>query len=218
MTMLDTSRVAFERAFQALGGQSPEPAAFERLCAAYSEPHRHYHTLEHVLSCLAWLDWTWSLAARPHEVLLAIWYHDAVYEPLASDNEARSAARARLDLEAAGVTQEAIARVEALVMATREHALGGGDAALLVDIDLAILGSQPADFERFEAQVRREYSSISSELYALGRASVLTQLAAREPLYATAFLQSELGPRARLNLTRAVTAWNMRAAANVPPA
>lgn len=208
-----TNGERFERAWQAVGADEGAQLALERLQAAYAQPHRHYHTLEHIEACLAWLDWTWSSAQRPHEILLALWYHDAVYDPLASDNEAQSVTLMRSDLRAAGAALDAIERVATLIMATREHSVlaGSQDAALLVDIDLSILGAAPEMFERFERAIRAEYAAIEPRLYAAGRAAVLKRLAARSPLYATNLIDTELSAQARLNLQSAVAHWEREA-------
>lgn len=197
----------FARAIQELGATQVPDQGFQALLAAYAEPQRHYHTLEHVEACLAWLDWTWASAERPHEVQLALFYHDAVYEPLSPDNEARSAELMRRDLIPAGAPQGAVERIAQMILATREHSAGAGDAALLMDIDLAILGAPEPVFERFERDVRAEYAAVPQPLYAQGRAAALRKLAARAPLYRNELLASELSDRAKLNLARAIARW-----------
>ena len=208
-----TSAERFERAWHAVGAGEGAQRALQRLQAAYAQPHRHYHTLEHIEACLAWLDWTWASAQRPHEILLALWYHDAVYDPLASDNEAQSVTLMRSDLRAADAALDAIERVAALIMATREHSASASspDAALLVDIDLSILGAAPETFQRFERAIRAEYAAIEPRLYANGRAGVLKRLAARSPLYATELINSELSAQAMRNLQGAVERWEREA-------
>ncbi len=182
-------------------------ALFAELEKAYGEAHRHYHTLEHVAQCLAWLDWCWGLAERPQELGLALWFHDCVYDPARNDNEARSAAVARQRLAAWGAPAEVLARIEALILATAGHAASEGDVGLLLDIDLAILGAEPRAFARFEAQVREEYRAVPEPAYALGRARVLRGLCARTPFYSTPFLRAELEERAQANLERALRHW-----------
>ena len=67
--------------------------------AAYSEPHRHYHDRRHIQQCLALLDEVPELMESERRVLTwAIWWHDAIYDPRASDNEARSAELAKREL------------------------------------------------------------------------------------------------------------------------
>jgi predicted metal-dependent HD superfamily phosphohydrolase len=196
-------RARFSSAFAELGLAVPEQA-FERVLAAYAEPHRRYHTLAHIEHCLGWLDWAWASARHPYEVALALWYHDVVYDPARSDNEAQSAAVLRAELMRAGASEPVIARSEALIMATREHHASEGDAALVVDIDLAILGAENAVFAAFERNVRVEYAAYDDATYARGRARVLESLLAKSPLYVTPLFAAELASAARINLTQAV--------------
>jgi predicted metal-dependent HD superfamily phosphohydrolase len=196
---------ALARSLDALGARSKAvPTIRAELERAYTEPQRHYHTLDHVEQCLAWLDWCWALAAEPHELAIALWFHDAIYDPRSAANEARSAAYARTSLMVAGVPEARIERIEAMIVATGEHASAEADLGLLVDIDLAILGASPEAFARFEQQIRAEYAHVSSADYARGRSQVLRQLGARDPLYVTPFMRGELEDQARRNLHQAL--------------
>ena len=65
----------------------------------YAEPHRAYHTQAHVDAMLAGLQELGEMIVHPAAVELAIWYHDAVYDPAAADNEARSADLLRAELD-----------------------------------------------------------------------------------------------------------------------
>jgi len=81
--------------------QADNPAlerVYDDLVERYSEPHRHYHDLRHVSRCLMELDEARSQADNPFEVELAIWFHDAVYDPRRSDNEEASARYAKKTL------------------------------------------------------------------------------------------------------------------------
>src|SRR5687767_3464338 len=78
------------------------PGWYEKLTAAYAEPHRHYHNQQHIAECLAEFDQARHLARDPVAVELALWFHDAVYDPKAADNEEQSAALAKRCLSEAG--------------------------------------------------------------------------------------------------------------------
>jgi predicted metal-dependent HD superfamily phosphohydrolase len=195
-------------AWTGVGATTPPAPIFAQLSAAYAAPGRHYHTLAHVARCLAWLDWSSALAAHRHEVALALWFHDAVYEPAARDNEARSGAWARRELEAAGASPEAVRRIEHSILATAAHGPLGGDAALVCDIDLSILGAEAEEFAAFEAAVRAEYAAFDDASYARGRARVLASFLARPAVYVTSLFHAELEVRARHNLTAAVRRWS----------
>lgn len=185
-----------------------DDAVLERLLASYAAPGRHYHTLQHLAECLALFDQVARLAEHPGEAAIALWFHDAVYVPQARDNEARSAARACDALAAAGAGQAMIAHVSALVMATAHHeATADRDARLVIDIDLAILGAEPARFAQYEQQVRAEYSAVPASLYRHKRGELLARLLARPAIYSTPELHARLEAQARRNLGRVIASW-----------
>lgn len=197
----------WDAAWQMLGIAVPDEALFDRLLAAYAEPQRHYHTLQHLGECLDWLDRTRDAAGRPAEVALALWFHDAVYDVHAHDNEARSADWAREALLSAGVAADTAERVHALVTATKHDAVPSGrDAVLLVDIDLSILGATPARFAEYEAQIRREYAHVPPDQFAPRRREILQRFLARDPLFQTEALRSACESQARRNLRSAIDA------------
>lgn len=195
---------SWQRAWAALGATGDGAAVRDALLAAYREPARHYHTLQHLRECIERFAACRDLAARPGEVEIALWFHDAVYDVRRHDNERRSADRARAAL--AGSAADVVARVDALVMATRHGAAtpAGSDEELLVDIDLAILAAEPARFAEYEAQIRREYAHVAEARFRARRGAVLAGFLARDPIYRTARLRAELEARARTNLALAI--------------
>jgi predicted metal-dependent HD superfamily phosphohydrolase len=197
---------SWQRLWQELGAQVVNGGLFNQLVQAYSERHRHYHTLQHLRECLLHFDAASGLARRPAEVELAIWFHDAVYDPLRSDNEERSADWARSSVIAAGCDAVVAERVHALVMATKTHEApaADGDAALLLDVDLAILGASPTRFDAYEQQVRAEYARVPQEQFRERRAAVLRGFLRRPRIYATAAFHDALEQGARENLARSI--------------
>lgn len=176
----------------------------DALAARYTEPHRRYHTLEHIGEVLSGIDELLA-AGEPAEdacaIELAAWFHDAVYEPEAGDNEARSAQLAIEMLGEAGVGADRLERVSDLVLATEHHVPGGPDGAVLVDADLAVLGSDRQRYLRYAADVRDEYAAYDDDRYRQGRATVLRGLLDRPLLYHTATMRTWRGQRARENLS-----------------
>lgn len=194
---------SWSRTWQALGAPTPS-GLMEQLLARYAEPHRRYHSQQHVHECLAHLSPALHLAEHPGEVEIALWFHDAVYELKAQDNEAQSAQWAVRELMAAGLAAEVRERVAALIMATQHAALpASGDAQLLVDVDLAILGATPGRFAEYERQIREEYAWVPGWIFRRKRRAVLRQFLDREPLYATAHFRERLEVAARRNLAQA---------------
>jgi predicted metal-dependent HD superfamily phosphohydrolase len=176
-----------------------------KLIAAYEEPQRQYHTLQHLTECFTLLAPNLHIAEYPAEVEVALWFHDAIYDIKAQDNEARSANWATKELSAAQVSQESIQRVEQLIMATCHAALPDGqDQKLLVDIDLAILGAPRHRFLEYEAQVRKEYQWVPDILFRQKRREILKQFLARDPIYNTPEIQQAIESQARENLAYSV--------------
>ena len=202
--MTDPLRTHWTGAWRALGTEPPA-GLLERLLAAYAEPQRHYHGLQHLAECMAHFGRERAAAAHPAEVALALFFHDAVYDVHAHDNEARSADWAREALRQAGAGDEAAQRVHALVMATCHDAQPeGADAQLLVDIDLAILGAPPPRFAEYEQQIRREYAHVPPEVFEPRRRAILGRFLARDPLYLTPGLRARCEAQARSNLRGAL--------------
>src|SRR5688572_16576013 len=133
------------------GNPASAQRPFDRLTARYAEPHRHYHTLDHIACCLRELDVDLG-AAAPHDksaVEMAIWFHDAVYDPKAKDNEARSAELASTVLNVGGFGDAFIEKVSDLVMATAHvEAPADYDAQVLADMAPSILGENGNCFDQ----------------------------------------------------------------------
>lgn len=172
----------------------------------YSEPHRAYHTLHHIAECLALLEQTQALAQSSQAVELAIWFHDAIYNPRKSDNEERSAQWARRELRRAGASLDLQEHVSAMIMVTRHDAEPETtDEMLMSDIDLAILGAGPARFDEYEKQVRTEYRHVPTQLFRVGRRKILSGFLERERIYYTEWFRSRREAQARVNLQRSLT-------------
>lgn len=192
-------------AWSSLGRPAPVRLRAE-LMAAWSEPHRHYHDQRHLRECLAlWARWR-EHSVRPGEVAVALWFHDAIYDPRAESNELNSAAWATRSLIRAGLDSESAQRVHDLVMATRHHdQVPGADAQLLVDIDLSILGSPPERFEQYDQDVRKEYGWVPGFRYRHLRARVLQRFLDRPRLYHGEQAVALLEAQARINLAAALS-------------
>jgi predicted metal-dependent HD superfamily phosphohydrolase len=196
---------SWRRAWQDAGVAQADEGLHGRLIAHWSEPHRRYHTLQHLGECLTQLGDVHQLTERRGEVALGLWFHDAFYDPCRDDNELRSADWARASMLEAGIGIEAADRVHALIMETRHKAAPqGADAQLLVDIDLSILGAPAPRFDESDVQVRAEYAHVPEPSYRQGRRAILQSFLARPRLYSTDHFHSRLEQRARENLRRAL--------------
>ena len=192
-------------AWQYLRLPAPAPDVLASLLARWSEPHRKYHTLRHLRECLELFEQVRAQAEHPGEVAIALWFHDAAYDTGRHDNEAASAARAKEALLAAGADAAVADRVHALIMATRHsEAPSTPDAKLLVDIDLAILGAEPARFDEYERQIRDEYGFVPEAVFRDKRAEILRGFLARPALFSTPACADRFDAPARASLARAI--------------
>lgn len=195
----------WRNAWAGLGIRRAPEGVFHELLARYREAHRAYHTREHLEECLALLHGVGGRCDHPEEVAMALWFHDAIYEPRRSDNEAASASWLAAVCAGAGLDTLRIERMHGLVMATRHTAqVGQPDAQMLVDIDLAILGAPAERFDAYEAQIRREYHWVPSLIYRAKRASVLKGFLRRSTIYATPLFQERFEKQARTNIARSL--------------
>lgn len=184
---------------------APDAEVFHRLIAAYSEPHRKYHTLQHLDECFAKLDELRTEAKHPEEVEFALWFHDAIYDTRRQDNEARSADWARAAARAENVPGAVAERIHRLVMATRHDAAPEGpDEKVLVDVDLSILGAEPTRFDEYEAQIREEYAWVPGIVFRAKRREILKGILARAAIFNTGKFVEAYEARARTNLERSL--------------
>lgn len=204
----------FTAAVGAAGGSAPAAdveAAGMDLLRRWSEPHRGYHDVEHLTEVLGRLD---ELADHgvpvPVEAYLGAWFHDAVHEGRAGDDERESAELAARELAALGVPDDVAGRVAGLVLVTAGHRVPPGDeaAAALCDADLAVLAADAERYARYVAGVRREYPGVDDATFAAGRAAVLRDLLDRPALFSTAVGRERWEARARRNVALELAALN----------
>ena len=180
-------------------------ATFEAVLRGWLEPHRRYHGLDHLRDCLARLDEAPATAEVRDLAEAALWYHDVVYRPGASDNEALSAKLARDALLSTGALPEQAEEVARLVRLTDHTAPAEDDlGALVCDVDLSILGRSAGEYEEYEHRIREEYRHVPEPLYRAGRARVLAGLLRRHPLFRSDHFRQRFEGQARLNLRRSL--------------
>jgi predicted metal-dependent HD superfamily phosphohydrolase len=193
------------------------------LVTLYNEPHRHYHNLEHIMHCLRELDsipvnpWVKAepdvavgLTADQRAIIeAAIWFHDAVYDPKARTgrNEAAS-----IDLMyRSNLTDVPLSTVEELIAATVSHQIPADEPpasemllGYFLDIDCAILGRPPAEYDEYARKIRLEYAWVPHPNYAEGRRRVLLNFLSRPRIYFTDHFAKQYEEQARLNLSKEI--------------
>ena len=173
------------------------------LLRAYREPQRRYHTLAHIRHCLTMFEQCKPLLQNPDALEIAIWFHDAVFEPGCPDNEARSAALyQRLSDDAHPPAFRAL--VERLIMATLHdgNSLDDSDAQYMVDIDLSSFGLTWEEFLRDSQQLREESPQLEDAVFYRRQGEFQTNLLARSRFYHSDFFYQRYEKNARENLAR----------------
>ena len=174
---------------------------YEMVRTLYETPRRAYHNLDHIAACLFVFDQVRGLAEDPDAVEAALWLHHAVYFPEKFDNEEQSAFVGRTVLGLIGAPAWFVGEVEGNLLATRHSGEPArGDAALTADIDIAVLGADAGEYERYRRAVYEEFSFADEELFVRGRLAFLERQLEKWRIFWTPYFFRELESRARANL------------------
>lgn len=140
------------------------------LLAQYSGNNRHYHNEQHIVAMLDGFDTLKTKFKYPLAALLAIFFHDVIYDAAKHDNEAQSAKKMK-DLLSGIVDSEILAAAAYSIAATNKHIVTPNtDTNLILDLDMAILGQPWAVYERYASNVMQEYLPVyGEEAYRQGR-------------------------------------------------
>ncbi len=187
-----------------------DEALLDRIRDLHAGPDRGYHGWSHPLALLDLFEDVRTQLSDPLAVQCAILLHDAIYEPRAGDNEARSAVLATEMLD--GIVPPAtLTRTVRLIEATAKHTIPDGlpaeeraDMAIFLDMDLAILAAPAAEFDAYEAGVRHEYREVPEAAFRAGRAAILEGFLARDLLYLSPWGRDAFEAKARANLARSI--------------
>ncbi|HEY4497078.1 MAG TPA: metal-dependent phosphohydrolase [Candidatus Paceibacterota bacterium] len=195
---------------KSLGVNDARGEIFNDLVARYSEPHRRYHTLEHIVNMLREFAKVKAHASYPKAVEFAIWFHDAIYDTRREDNEQASAKLAVEAVKKLGITNGVFGdifspKVYELVLTTEYKRLpGDADEDLLADLDLATLASDPEIFDENMKKIREEYSWLSDEQFKWGRIMFMRNMLSRPRIYSSPRTREKYDARARANLERSI--------------
>ena len=205
MVQVDSLEARFRLLWVKLGAQSDSEEIFHEIVKRYTEPKRFYHNLNHINSCLQLLDQYSYCADNPSLLETAIWFHDIICNTHRNDNEEKSAEYAAKRLSAAGVNEESITKICDLITATKHiQVLNSKDTALLLDIDLSILGKPEKEFNRYKDQIREEYNWVPPDRYREVRTEILQRFLSRKQIYQTKCLRERFEEQARKNLKESI--------------
>lgn len=183
-----------------------QAAMWNELVGRHAEAQRHYHTLTHVEALVATLMKHEESLQSPAQVLMAAFFHDAIYDPRVTGNEAQSANLAAGFLMETEIEEAFVTSVRGLIFATAGHMqkVATGDAAWFLDADLQILGASAEDYDDYAAAIRREYDFVPEADYRAGRSAILQSFLDAPQIYRTSTMREKLEDRARMNLTREI--------------
>jgi predicted metal-dependent HD superfamily phosphohydrolase len=176
--------------------------ALADLEAAYADPPRAYHNLNHIAECLDLLDQI--PADHDPSIELAIWYHDAIYDPFSKSNEQDAAdfmRRAATDLGVAADVIESAARL--ILITANHHQASAPDEQIIADIDLSILASPAPAYDRYARAIREEYKEVDEPTYRLARKAFLRSLLDPPSIFHTPWAHTrKYDQRAKANITQ----------------
>ncbi len=188
------------------GAEFDEAHAFDELVGLYHEAHRCYHTMSHVEHCLMQMDAGAKAMGGNDAVEMALWYHDAIYDPRSSDNEQRSAELFKKRARAV-VTDDFCETVCRLIdVTTHKNSPVTDDEKFVVDVDLSGFGLPWQAFNDDSTRVRREYLHLSDEQFVDGQRRFLQSLLDRKSVYSTDFFRERYETVARANIARQLAA------------
>ena len=196
----------------------------ERLLQAWEQPHRAYHHSGHLSQMLTDLDRLYAhrtQGSTPLPLVLAAWFHDAVYEGAPGEDERRSEQLASTSLEplvtAGLLTGHELQMVSLLVRATATHELPKSvdlpagyepaDIQFFLDADMAILAADSARYRRYLRGVRSEYSHFDDEAFRAGRTTFLRSILGRERIFLSEQALQLWEEPARANLQAELSEW-----------
>lgn len=177
------------------------PEEFHKIVQRYSESRRYYHNLDHLNRIFILCD---QMKIEDPDIILAIFYHDIIYNPILGDNERKSAAFAGKSLERVGFNRERTERIGEMILATRDHLEGEYDRAteLLLDLDISILGAEIDEYEMYSDGVRREYSWVPDDRFRRNRGKFLHGIFEAEHIFRTEKFRKRFEKKARENVSR----------------
>ncbi len=205
-----TSNLTFARRWQEFllrlhaGNVSRERTEIGReLATRYAEPHRRYHTITHILQCLHEFHEISQMAEHPAELEMAIFFHDAVYNAKAMDNEEQSARLASEAGEKMNLPQESIERIVRLIEGTKIGKVPATpDERLMEDIDYSILGQPESVYDAYVQGVRAEYHWVSQDMFGAKRGNFLRGLLEKDSIYYTGHFGKKYNKTAKENIRK----------------
>lgn len=142
---------------------------FSELKKRYQEPHRKFHTLEHVKDLLKKSEIFYLKFEERQILTLAIFYHDAIYDIHRSDNEEKSASLLRSCGPYLNLPEEIVESASKLIQDTQAINLFNA-------LDYSILASNENLYEDYKSKIYEEYQVIPRTIFTTKRIEILSSL------------------------------------------
>jgi predicted metal-dependent HD superfamily phosphohydrolase len=176
---------------------------WDYIVKSYNNKKRHYHNLNHLENMLGQILLVKQSIHNWHAVLFALYYHDAVYNSLKSNNEEESALVAKKIMEKLQVPSETILLATNLILATKQHLKNDdNDINYFTDADLSILGQPWETYVQYTKQIRKEYAIYPNFMYNPGRKKVLLHFNNMDCIFKTGFFFNNYEITAKQNIAK----------------
>lgn len=176
------------------------PRQLSRLTDLYTEPFRVYHNLEHITILFQLASAHGVRLSVPQQ--LAIWYHDAIYIPMAgAESELKSANFMKSELQAnCWLSNNLVERAYNMIIATKTHRSYDHETQIVLDLDLAGLGFDSETYYSNVCKIRTEYSHLSDDVWRSNRIIFLKNMLGRDHIFYTAWGRDYYEKTARRNM------------------
>lgn len=175
---------------------------YRDLYRRYSESHRKYHDFSHIRHCIAQLDEIADQLQDPDAVELALWFHDAIYDVRAQDNEYQSAILFDQLIGQYLPKERARKIYEHIMVTVHPSRPEDQDAKFVVDIDLSSFGVEWEEFERDSDALREESGHLSDSEFARGKIRFLQKMLEHSNFYLTDYFRERFEVQALSNIQR----------------
>jgi predicted metal-dependent HD superfamily phosphohydrolase len=183
----------------------------------YDQKHRYYHNIKHINNCLKrvkeYRRETKTESDCDNLLNFAILTHDIIHHPGSTGDEINSAFVAKAFVQQLGTRifrdmepQDIVNELESMIYVTshvvaphsphREHC----SEAIIADCDLYVLGSPPETFEKYEANIRKEYKYLRDSYYNNRRIKFLEQIINKPNIFWTEYFRDTYEQQARTNI------------------
>lgn len=188
-------------------GLWPDWREFRLLRSIYQGPNRHYHTWQHIYET--------CLFVRKHYgfqplVVLALFYHDVVYDVTSKNNEEESAIVWETYAALRGLNRHTslkVKQVAEMIRMTAKHSVDPNSPLvfhIMSDADMSIFLCPDAHYLLYAQNIWREYQSFGRDAYLAGRLHFLSTVDPETMFYTHQAKRLVHHARANLDLERTI--------------